>query len=354
MNRLSQFLTIGFLCCSSVFINAAAAVDSEKKTSSSPLTSASFSEKEFMDNLQKEIKNGGNEDILLKLLLMTPYEKRQYIFPFIHEEPFLSHKLKSHPDVLFWKNKKPTVIAPQLAEFSKKYLNDLPAALYPFLDPDFWKDPPLEQKPQLYAIDLNTQPLSITRTPDYKYPVLESLFKLSGETLKNYQKTDLTETDINRITTVLNHFNSYAKNLKDPQTTQMYLRNLNSEIIRASLADPFAVFAENIKKIGEKESFESFIQTNGFKTLEEFTDKADRLLKAYRAQNLNLLLAIQFNHIRADMPLDKKEMNSTQMYARMYQVQPGDIYFAAKHKEKLKNTFPAQELVYWGIPIYID
>lgn len=352
MNKFLISFIVIFFCGYNICFPSAWADDSAERNKLSDFTS--FSNQEFLNTLNQEIKNGVNDDILIELLLMTPYEKRQYIFPFIHEEPFLSHKLKSHPDILFWKNKKPTVIAPQLTEFSKKYLNDLPATLYPFLDPDFWNKPTVEKSPKLYAINLDTAPLPITRNPDYKYPDLKALFKISPELLRNYKKTDLTTTDIHHLTTVLHQFNDYAKKLKDPQNTQLYLRTLTSQTMREALADPFTIFVKNITHVGEKESFESFIQSHGFKDLNEFTDKADRLLKAYRAQNLNLFLAIQFNHIRADMPTDKKRINSTQMYARMYTAKPGDVYFALENTQELKKTFPKEELAYWGIPIYID
>lgn len=353
MNKTKIALFIGLTLISS-HLTLMAATDVSKQKSMSSSAPVSFSEQEFMKSVQDEIKNGTNEDILLEMLLMTPYEKRQYFFPFIHEEPFLSHKLKSHPDILFWKNKKPTRIAPQLEAFSKQYLNELPSTLYPFLDPDFWTPVSLEKQPNLYGIDLNTTPLPPFRESNYQYPSLETIFKLSPQTIANYQKTDLTATDVTHLTNILTHFNDYAKKLKNPEETKRYLRVLNTQFIRAALADPFNVFEEHIIKIGEKESFDSFVKENGFKSIADFTNKADRLLKAYRAQQLNPLLAIQFNHIRADMPTDKKTMTSTQMYARMYEAKPGDIYFVMQQKDNLKSSFPTNELIYWGIPIYID
>lgn len=354
MNKFQKSLLTGIflLCCSTCLSTAAKDIQARIKTDTEP--QKTFSDKQLMEVIQEEIKNGSNEDVLLEMLLRIPYEKRQYYFPFIHEEIFLSHKLKSHPDILFWKNKKPTLIAPQLKEFSQKHLNDLPASLYPFLDPDFWAPPAPEKKINLYGIDLNTAPLPAFKTTDYVYPNLQSLFKLSPQVIENYTKTDLTNADISKVSHLLNHFDDYAKKLKDKDKTQQYLRALNSQFMRISLADPFAIFAQNIEKIGEKESFNSFVKENGFKNTADFVDKSDRILKAYRAQNLNPLLAIQFNHIRADMPKDKKKIDSTQMYARMFEAHPADIYFVAKHTKELEKAFPKDNLMYWGIPIYID
>ncbi len=79
------------------------------------------------------------QDDLLNLLLQTPFELRQYIFPLLNEKASVPKKIKTHPEVIIWKGKKPTRVA-------KKFQNDaelleyLPAQYYYYLAPDMWPD----------------------------------------------------------------------------------------------------------------------------------------------------------------------------------------------------------------------
>ena len=91
--------------------------------------------------IQERYNKAFDDDQRIELYLQTPYEKRQYVFPMIHAAPFISHKIKSHPEIIIWKNKIPTKIAPQLAEFSKTHLENLSPFYYIYLDPDFWNPP---------------------------------------------------------------------------------------------------------------------------------------------------------------------------------------------------------------------
>lgn len=90
-----------------------------------------------------------HQDELLEFLLQIPFEQRQYIFPMLSEKRSIPKKIKTHPDVLVWKGKRPTRIAkrfqndPELLEF-------LPAQFYYFLAPEMWPDgdtPSLENNP---------------------------------------------------------------------------------------------------------------------------------------------------------------------------------------------------------------
>ena len=96
-----------------------------------------------------------HQDELLEFLLQIPFEQRQYIFPMVSENKSVSKKIKTHPDVLVWKGKRPTRIAkrfqndPELLEF-------LPAQFYYFLAPEMWpdeSDKSLEQNPNQLFIN---------------------------------------------------------------------------------------------------------------------------------------------------------------------------------------------------------
>ena len=78
------------------------------------------------------------DDALLQTLLKVPFEKRVYVYPALFESDLVSKKITTHPQILKWKGKKPTKIAPQMQEFAKKHLDYMPAKFYPLLDPDGW------------------------------------------------------------------------------------------------------------------------------------------------------------------------------------------------------------------------
>ena len=78
------------------------------------------------------------QDNLLKALLNVPFEKRVYIYPALFESKNMPKKIVTHPQIIVWKGKKPTKIAPQMQEFAKEHLNYMPAKFYPLLDPDGW------------------------------------------------------------------------------------------------------------------------------------------------------------------------------------------------------------------------
>ena len=99
-------------------------------------------QEEKMDLLQasyqKRVELLEIQDKLLKSILSIPFEKRVYIYPALFESRNMSKKILTHPQVLMWKGKKPTKIAPQMQEFAKEHLDYMPAQFYPLLDPDGW------------------------------------------------------------------------------------------------------------------------------------------------------------------------------------------------------------------------
>ena len=71
---------------------------------------------------------------------------RQYIFPMLSEKKSVPKKIKTLPDILVWKGKKPTKIAHRF-ENDKELLEYLPAQFYYFLSPDMWPEENLAQEP---------------------------------------------------------------------------------------------------------------------------------------------------------------------------------------------------------------
>ena len=83
------------------------------------------------------------QDELLELLLQIPFEQRQYIFPLLSAKQSIPKKIKTHPDVLVWKGKRPTRIADRFKN-DKELIQYLPEQFYYFLAPEMW---PAKGKP---------------------------------------------------------------------------------------------------------------------------------------------------------------------------------------------------------------
>ncbi len=82
------------------------------------------------------------QDQLLQSLLNVPFDKRVYVYPALFESHHIPKKIVTHPQILIWKGKKPTKIAPQLQEYAREHLDYMPAMYYPLLDPDAWPKQP--------------------------------------------------------------------------------------------------------------------------------------------------------------------------------------------------------------------
>lgn len=77
------------------------------------------------------------QDELLELLLQVPFEQRQYIFPLLSAKQSIPKKIKTHPEVLVWKGKRPTRIADRFKD-DEELIQYLPEQFYYFLAPEMW------------------------------------------------------------------------------------------------------------------------------------------------------------------------------------------------------------------------
>ena len=79
------------------------------------------------------------QDELLELLLQIPFEQRQYIFPLLSAKKSVPKKIKTHPEVLAWKGKKPTRIADRFKN-DIELIQYLPEQFYYLLAPEAWPE----------------------------------------------------------------------------------------------------------------------------------------------------------------------------------------------------------------------
>ena len=99
------------------------------------------------------------QDELLELLLQIPFEQRQYIFPLLSAKKSVPKKIKTHPEVLVWKGKKPTRIADRFKD-DVELIQYLPEQFYYLLAPEAWPEselPILETNPHQILQQLTQQ-----------------------------------------------------------------------------------------------------------------------------------------------------------------------------------------------------
>ncbi len=181
-----------------------------------------------------------HQDEMLEFLLQIPFEQRQYIFPMLSEKRTIPKKIKTHPDVLVWKGKRPTRIAkrfqndPELLEF-------LPAQFYYFLAPEMWPDEDnktLEKNPnQLFINFMKRQSLAETGFSPDALIQLKNGLDITYESFTQEQKDKL-------------------KNSSEIYLSQMMLFNSPQ-------------LSEKLKK-------------QGYKSPQDFAHKVDKIAAIYR------------------------------------------------------------------------
>lgn len=111
-----------------VFISTLALICSLEANAASPLTEEA---RRYRAELVKK------QDELLELLLQVPFEQRQYVFPLLSANQSIPKKIKTHPEVLVWKGKRPTRIADRFKD-DEELIQYLPEQFYYFLAPEMW------------------------------------------------------------------------------------------------------------------------------------------------------------------------------------------------------------------------
>lgn len=312
--------------------------------------------KELLNNMSS--MKSTNDDLLLNMLLAVPFDKRQYVFPALHENAGIPKKILSHPEIAIFKGKQPTTIPEPLTNFARDYLAYLPASYYVFLDPDYWQELPKEQKSDTSAINLQRFKIKSHQDEFYTYPKVESLYKLSIQTALNYKKTNLTSKDISNLFNAVKELNTYIENQPDPRGIKHELISimLRNNQVEQDFSFPFSSLVNRLKIVKPSKEIDEIFQKHGWKNAEEFAEKSDRILKAYRVNYLNPMIAIQLNKIRAyptDAPATEA-LKNLRMYAKMYEAAPGDVYFVEPYLDEIRKNLKPDFVLFMGTPIYME
>ncbi|MBE6455479.1 MAG: hypothetical protein E7014_03410 [Alphaproteobacteria bacterium] len=299
-------------------------------------------------------------DYVLDKLLTIPEEKRQYYFPAVHELIILPHKITSHPEIIIWKGKKPTVLPPQLKEFAEKHLDALPAYFYPHLDPDKWKRTTERQTLEKIITMPNLNDLPLLEIEDskpnlnYKVKSLRDSYQLSEETRKNYNKTIFKDGDLARISATLADLPIYV--FKTDKELPSQLRDfITEDNLKIMMVHPIREWVKNLKQTKGRIGFTQFLKDHGWQNEEEFITKTDTALKAYRVSQMELTQAMVLYQMRRDYPIKKGEkLLSIQMYNEMYNAAPGDAIYMLKNGKEWQSMWTNDLYIVIGLPISLD
>ncbi len=320
-------------------------------------------EKSTIAIMQEQINEALNDDRLIAFYLTIPYEKRQYLFPQIHASPYISHKVKTHPEIIVWKNKTPTIIAPHLKEFAQKHLKNLHPHYYQYMDPEFWQTQPKEEDNQLISEKLiqDPAPLLDEKGLDYVYPTLREIFKLSKKESQEYFKTTLTLDDLAHFSDVVTHLDQFKPQNFDKELLLAFVVEKIKDQYYRSIGDPFLMYYFTLDTLKEKETFDAFVQKHGFKDGLDFALKADKITKAYNALSLHLFSATYIAQYKTDRKIKQPTQSDfgtpdiavMDMYTRKYTIKPSDAYFIQKHKEQLAPLLKTNFIEH-GIMFLVD
>ena len=315
--------------------------------------------KEILNNLSAQ--KSQSDDVLLNVLLAVPVEKRQYVYPALHENKGMPKKILSHPQIAPFKGTKPTELPLYLQEYAKEYLAYLPSAYYIYLDPDLWQEIQNEQVPESdLAFSKTTQ---IMKTTSHKgelftFPSVKSLYQLSIQTQQNYKKTDLTQQDISRLLGTMSALEDYVQSQEDPRKFKLSLIRImmRNNQINSDLSYPFASLINRLKMVKSEQEIETLFKQQGWDNANEFAHKADRILKAYRVNHLDVAQAIQLNKIRgypASAPTTEV-LENLRTYAKMHEATPGDVYFVEPYLQDIREKLKPDFILMLGTPIFME
>ena len=292
------------------------------------------------------------DEQIIESVLQTPFEYRQYTVPQLHESVYTSQKVRTHPDIIIWKGKVPTRIAPQLQEWAKEHLAYLPASFYPAVMPEMWPNPNQEQRPTP-DIAQRLQGISDNLSPNPN----SVLNKLDGPRVQ-ILGAPLTEEDVTRLPGTIQALEDFYAAQPDQITFRSQLLSSADPqlpmIMR--LAYPFHSLMARLTKMGYGKEVNQLLRAQGWSDAKDFANKADRLLKAYRANFLRPLAAIELYKIRQKYsPTSPNRTDRSQwMYASLYESSPEDIAFAAPYLKQLRRTFLRKDMLVAGTMVYLD
>ena len=291
-------------------------------------------------------------DLMLNYLLSVPFEQRQYIFPALFDTPAMPKKIRTHPEIAIWEGKLPTDIAPEARAYAQKYLADMNPKMYVYLSPDAYAqrdhDRPIMSHSNDLAPAVREAHHIVTKAQKPEQPGVPTRYRSVPELLKQpdhlVQNPDahlLTEWDIKKIGRGLSSFNLFLN--QELEENPGFRSGYNMlKVFYTQTTDerinPFQAKLERLRLMNREADADKFLQRAGWKNTAEFVEKADAMVRAYRAARLPLPLAFDVRRYRGRTPRNATEriiINGS----RMYEALPADAHLVAEHLDEVRRAF---------------
>lgn len=308
----------------------------------------------FKELISMESKDTAQQEDLLEQMLALPEEKRQYHYPALHISPFISKKVRTHPQIARYKGQVPQNIPSALKSWAQKYLKDLSPNFYPLLDPSLWQ---LSQESSRDNTKV-TFSTHLQHDPTVPFKKITDYYKLPPDLEKNYNQTILSSSDIQGLAPVIQGLYALYNSEQSPLllkirlTMLTYLQKQN-DVLKT---DPFKTRFSQLAQLGYATQLEKIAQAAGFKTAAEFAEKADLILKAWRLNHMSLSMALYLKkhgdtiHEYTDSSSIAKNVTN---YIALHEASPGDAKAVKPELNTIYKVFhsPAFEALDLHIPL---
>ncbi len=237
-----------------------------------------------MTSLVRQIQDPeAHEQKLMKTFFDVPFEYRQYVFPALHKSRAISYKTRTMPGVIEWRGKVPTRLAPEVQDFAKEHLQYLSPYMYPYLMPEMWASYLEKQdvpKKQVLPREVSLDDESFFKVIKPQYRTLEErgIYPLQ---LRPESQGDMSKQDVTKVMTVINGLKKYAEGPEGEKRFIEIALALPRTAVYEAIENPCASLVNRMYQTGHGSFVENELQQSQM-TRAEFTDKCDRVIKAFR------------------------------------------------------------------------
>ncbi len=300
-----------------------------------------------------------NEQKLMEQFFALPFEYRQYVFPALHKTRGISYKTRTMPGVIEWRGKLPTRLAPEVMEFAQEHLEYLSPFMYPYLMPEMWlsfyKDKDSPQKkiiPQEMSLD-NKDFFKVFK-PKFKTLEERNIYPLKP---RDEAVGSMTKEDVGKIMKVIESFKKFGEGKEgEKRIMQIALALPRTEIFLA-MQNPCTSLVERMYQTGHSVFVENELyQVN--MTRSEFTNKCDRMIKAFRLIKTPPTIVQDILVKKKSYPmmvnkLDPMTQQAWETTIKMFETNPADVDAVKNQRGKLDVLLRPRYFML-GTPLFLD
>lgn len=300
-----------------------------------------------------------NEQKLMKQFFELPFEYRQYVFPALHETRSISYKTRTMPGVIEWRGKVPTRLAPEVQSLTEEDLLYLSPFMYPYLMPEMWpsfyenKDTPQKQALPREA-SLDDKSFFKVYRPKYRTLEERGIYPLQP---RSEAVGDMRKEDVGKVMTVIDSFKQFASG-KDGEERMIHVAlALPRTAVFDAMENPCASLVDRMYQTGHSVFVENELHQVGM-TCGEFTDKCDRVIKAFRVAKTSPtvvqdVLLKKKAYLLVGNQLDPMIRQAWKTTIAMFETTPADV-------DAVKDQMPALDALFrpryfmLGTPLLLD